>query len=146
MKTSFFSLFIGIFIGFLIGVAVAAVFFLNRQMPATASAANCKTQIVPVVPGAIGTETPVPPTGTPLVPPPTGTVTPVPPTATPVPPTVIPTETPGKQKCNQGVGNGNEGCDPGNSDHNQPSNDEGGGQPGNPGRGGGQDKGKGGDK
>ncbi|NIV33065.1 MAG: hypothetical protein GWN58_27550 [Anaerolineae bacterium] len=40
-----------------------------------------------------------------------------------------------KDKCNQGVGNGSEGCDPGNSNHNQPSNDEGEGDtPGNPGR------------
>lgn len=39
-----------------------------------------------------------------------------------------------KQKCNQGVGNGSEGCDPGNSDHHNPSNDENGGTPGNPGR------------
>lgn len=60
----------------------------------------------------------------------THTFTPI---ATPVPPTVVPpTE---KPKCNQGVGNGNEGCDPGNSNHNQPSNDENGGSPGNPGRG-----------
>lgn len=42
-----------------------------------------------------------------------------------------------KRKCNQGVGNGPEGCDPGNSNHNQPSNDENGGTPGNPGRKGG---------
>ena len=37
-------------------------------------------------------------------------------------------------KCNQGVGNGPEGCDPGNSNHHNPSNDERGGTPGNPGR------------
>ena len=37
-------------------------------------------------------------------------------------------------KCNQGVGNGPEGCDPGNSNHRNPSNDERGGTPGNPGR------------
>ena len=42
-----------------------------------------------------------------------------------------------KRACNQGVGNGPEGCDPGNSNHNQPSNDENGGTPGNPGRKGG---------
>ena len=42
-----------------------------------------------------------------------------------------------KRHCNQGVGNGPEGCDPGNSNHNQPSNDENGGTPGNPGRKGG---------
>jgi hypothetical protein len=41
---------------------------------------------------------------------------------------------PKKVKCNQGVGNGAEGCDPGNSNHNQPSNDETGGTPGSPGR------------
>lgn len=39
-----------------------------------------------------------------------------------------------KEKCNQGVGNGPEGCDPGNSNHRNPSNDENGGTPGNPGR------------
>ena len=42
----------------------------------------------------------------------------------------------GKGKCNQGVGNGPEGCDPGNSNQGDPfrSNDELGGVPGNPGR------------
>jgi hypothetical protein len=42
-------------------------------------------------------------------------------------------------KCNQGVGNGPEGCDPGNSNQGDPSrsNDELGGTPGNPGRKGG---------
>jgi hypothetical protein len=39
-----------------------------------------------------------------------------------------------KLKCNQGVGNGPEGCDPGNSNNHNPSNDERGGTPGNPGR------------
>jgi hypothetical protein len=39
-----------------------------------------------------------------------------------------------KRKCNQGVGNGPEGCDPGNSNNHNPSNDERGGTPGNPGR------------
>ena len=39
-----------------------------------------------------------------------------------------------KDKCNQGVGNGPEGCDPGNSNHRHGSNDERGGTPGNPGR------------
>jgi len=39
-----------------------------------------------------------------------------------------------KLKCNQGVGNGPEGCDPGNSNNRNPSNDERGGTPGNPGR------------
>jgi hypothetical protein len=49
------------------------------------------------------------------------------------------------EKCNQGVGNGPEGCDPGNSNLHNPfrndddghSNDENGGKPGNPGRQGG---------
>lgn len=36
--------------------------------------------------------------------------------------------------CNQGVGNGPEGCDPGNSNNKNTSNDELGGTPGNPGR------------
>ena len=40
----------------------------------------------------------------------------------------------GKEKCNQGVGNGPEDCDPGNSNNRNPSNDERGGTPGNPGR------------
>ena len=44
----------------------------------------------------------------------------------------------GKNKCNQGVGNGPEGCDPGNSNHRHGSNDENGGTPGNPGRKGGR--------
>lgn len=61
------------------------------------------------------------------------TSTPVP-TATPVvttTPVVEVTPTPeveegnDKPKCNQGLGNGSEGCDPGNSNHNQVSNDEG---------------------
>jgi ice-binding like protein len=45
-----------------------------------------------------------------------------------------------KAKCNQGVGNGPEGCDPGNSNQGDPSrsNDERGGIPGNPGRKGGR--------
>jgi hypothetical protein len=42
-----------------------------------------------------------------------------------------------KDKCNQGVGNGPEGCDPGNSNNRRGSNDENGGTPGNPGRKGG---------
>jgi hypothetical protein len=42
--------------------------------------------------------------------------------------------------CNQGVGNGPEGCDPGNSNNHNPSNDELGGTPGNPGRKGGNGK------
>ena len=43
-------------------------------------------------------------------------------------------------QCNQGVGNGPEGCDPGNSNQGDPanSNDELGGTPGNPGRKGGK--------
>jgi hypothetical protein len=48
------------------------------------------------------------------------------------------------QHCNQGVGNGPEGCDPGNSNQGNPSrsNDENenGGTPGNPGRQGGNGK------
>jgi Ice-binding-like len=40
----------------------------------------------------------------------------------------------GKEKCNQGVGNGPEGCDPGNSNNHNTSNDENGGVPGDPGR------------
>ncbi len=44
-----------------------------------------------------------------------------------------------KEKCNQGVGNGPEGCDPGNSDNKHSSNDENGGTPGDPGRQGGHD-------
>jgi hypothetical protein len=49
---------------------------------------------------------------------------------------------PAKQKCNQGVGNGPEACDPGNSNQGNPfrSNDELGGTPGNPGRKGGNKK------
>ena len=44
-----------------------------------------------------------------------------------------------RHHCNQGVGNGPEGCDPGNSNQGNPnrSNDELGGTPGNPGRQGG---------
>jgi hypothetical protein len=44
-----------------------------------------------------------------------------------------------KEKCNQGVGNGPEGCDPGKSNHgdNNNSNDENGGTRGDPGRQGG---------
>jgi hypothetical protein len=43
---------------------------------------------------------------------------------------------PGKDHdgCNQGVGNGPEDCDPGNSNHRNPTNDEDGGTPGSPGR------------
>jgi len=46
---------------------------------------------------------------------------------------------PAKSKCNQGVGNGPEGCDPGNSNQGNAmrSNDELGGTPGDPGRKGG---------
>ena len=39
-----------------------------------------------------------------------------------------------RQPCNQGVGNGPEGCDPGNSNNQNTSNDELGGTPGDPGR------------
>lgn len=47
-----------------------------------------------------------------------------------------------KDHCNQGVGNGSEDCDPGNSNHGDPSrsNDERGGTPGDPGRKGGNGK------
>ena len=47
-----------------------------------------------------------------------------------------------KGKCNQGVGNGPEACDPGNSNQGDPtrSNDERGGKPGAPGRKGGNGK------
>ena len=47
-----------------------------------------------------------------------------------------------RHHCNQGVGNGPEGCDPGNSNQGDPSrsNDELGGVPGNPGRKGGNGK------
>ncbi len=49
------------------------------------------------------------------------------------------TTPPPRQRCNQGVGNGPEACDPGNSNQGNPfrSNDERGGTPGNPGRKGG---------
>jgi hypothetical protein len=52
------------------------------------------------------------------------------------------TPPPAKAKCNQGVGNGTEGCDPGNSNQGNPanSNDETGGVPGAPGRAGGNGK------
>ncbi len=40
----------------------------------------------------------------------------------------------GGSKCNQGIGNGGEGCDPGNSNNRTPTNDEGGQTPGNPGK------------
>ena len=43
-----------------------------------------------------------------------------------------------QSKCNQGVGNGPESCDPGNSNHMHGSNDENGGTPGDPGRKGGK--------
>jgi hypothetical protein len=47
-----------------------------------------------------------------------------------------PVPTPPRAKCNQGVGNGPEACDPGNSNQGNParSNDELGGKPGAPGR------------
>ena len=49
------------------------------------------------------------------------------------------TSNPPRLRCNQGVGNGPEGCDPGNSNQGNPfrSNDELGGKPGDPGRKGG---------
>ncbi len=54
-------------------------------------------------------------------------------TNTPVDYISTPTAKPTKEKCNQGLGNGPEGCDPGFSNHNQPSNDERGRKPGTPG-------------
>jgi Ice-binding-like len=45
-----------------------------------------------------------------------------------------------KEDCNQGVGNGPEGCDPGNSNNHNTSNDENGGTKGDPGRQGGNGK------
>jgi len=55
--------------------------------------------------------------------------------------TITPPKPP-RQRCDQGVGNGPEGCDPGNSNQGDPlrSNDELGGTPGNPGRKGGNNK------
>ena len=49
---------------------------------------------------------------------------------------------PVKSHCNQGVGNGPENCDPGNSNQGDPSrsNDKLGGTPGDPGRKGGNGK------
>jgi len=54
----------------------------------------------------------------------------------------VQTSPPAKLRCNQGVGNGPEGCDPGNSNQGDltRSNDELGGTPGNPGRKGGNGK------
>jgi hypothetical protein len=37
---------------------------------------------------------------------------------------VVDVECDGGNHCNQGIGNGTEGCDPGNSNHHNPSNDE----------------------
>ncbi|MEX2181108.1 MAG: ice-binding family protein [Gemmatimonadaceae bacterium] len=48
-----------------------------------------------------------------------------------------PGPSPDKERCDQGVGNGPEGCDPGKSNKRLGSNDELGGTPGNPGRKGG---------
>jgi len=63
----------------------------------------------------------------------------------PVLPPIVPGKDHGKghdKDCNQGVGNGPENCDPGNSNHGDHgrSNDEHDGTPGNPGRKGGSDK------
>ena len=54
----------------------------------------------------------------------------------------VPSSNPSAKHCNQGLGNGPEGCDPGNSNQGNParSNDELGGTPGNPGRKGGNNK------
>jgi len=52
----------------------------------------------------------------------------------------VPSSSPSQSKCNQGVGNGAEGCDPGNASQNpflSISNDESGALPGSPGRKGG---------
>ncbi len=111
------------------------------------------TPIVPVetdVPGK--TREPLDPTPTvPDVPPVSPTETPEPtrptpgPTDTPVPTTtkIVPTDTPvvptntpeldktKKPPCNQGIGNGAEGCDPGNSNNRNPSRDECGNKPPN---------------
>lgn len=60
--------------------------------------------------------TPWLPPGTPNIPTVTPTVTPTDPTPTPVPTDPIPTPVPtDKPKCNRGVGNGSEDCDPGGS-------------------------------
>jgi hypothetical protein len=53
---------------------------------------------------------------------------------------LVPSSSPSQSKCNQGVGNGAEGCDPGKSSQNpflSVSNDESGAVPGSPGRKGG---------
>ena len=60
---------------------------------------------------------------------PGSTTTPPPvvePTTAPAEPTAAPEPEPTKKPhCNQGLGNGQEGCDPGNSNNTNPSNDEG---------------------
>lgn len=65
----------------------------------------------PVCPTYVPTDKPKDPTPTDKPDDPTPTFTPVPPTPTPTP---EPTEEP-KAKCNRGIGNGSENCDPGNS-------------------------------
>ncbi len=93
------------------------VFLKNGKMAASCcQVCQAVAQVAPP-PG----QTPPPPTETPTLPPPP-TVTP-PPTEPPPTETPPPTEPP-KAKCNQGVGNGSEGCDPGNSNNTQSSNDE----------------------
>lgn len=74
------------------------------------------------------------------VPPTVSKPTPAPPKP-PVSPKPEPSDPPkshDKPKCNEGVGNGSEGCDPGKGNQGKPSNDEGpDDKPGNPGRKGG---------
>ena len=90
----------------------------NGEFKCVCPCDGCETASV-----AGGPSTGVPPTQ----PPPDGTQPP-PPTVTNTPPTLEPTPTstpvPESGKCNQGRGNGQEGCDPGNSNNNQDSNDE----------------------
>ena len=64
-------------------------------------------------------------------PPPVVTTVPPPSATTPPPGTETPPPDETEEKCNQGLGNGSEGCDPGNSNNNQDSNDEPGGGRGN---------------
>lgn len=96
---------------------------LVEQPTVTPTAVLCECDCI--------TETPLVPTATPThgTPPPTATRTPGPsptpePSSTPIPTsTHIPPEPTDKPKCNRGLGNNEEGCDPGNS----------GGNPGNAG-------------
>lgn len=94
--------------------------------PTTPTATVTTTPTGTVTTTPTETETPTP-TGTVTPTQPTPTSTPVPTTQTPPPPTATPTP----KHCNQGIGNGSEGCDPGNSNNHNPSNDENGQTPGN---------------